>query len=148
MTIINSSLSSATVSLKITSVHLSLKKHSADSYALNNFRPISNLPFIKRCSSGVSVGATTIIYLLLLVHILRHHGILFHCYADDTQMCISTKHNISLSPFALTSCLKDIKTWMSNNFLKLNSNKSEVLLICSKSTLIKATLLPLHHFHR
>ncbi|KAF7641282.1 hypothetical protein LDENG_00286420, partial [Lucifuga dentata] len=79
-----------------------------------------------------------IIYLLPLGHILRHYGIQFHCYADDIQFYISTKPNTSLPPSALTCCLKDIKSWMSDNFLKLNGNKSEVLLIGSKSSLSKA----------
>ncbi|KAF7666506.1 hypothetical protein LDENG_00105020 [Lucifuga dentata] len=53
----------------------------------------------------------------------------FYLYASDTQMYIYTKPSTSFPPSALTSCLKDIKTWMSNNFLKLNGNKSEVLLL-------------------
>ncbi|KAF7649227.1 hypothetical protein LDENG_00144880, partial [Lucifuga dentata] len=79
-----------------------------------------------------------IIYLLPLGHILRHYGIQFHCYADDTKLYISTTPNTSLPLSALTSRLKDIKFWMSNNFLKLSGNKSEVLLIGSKSSLSKA----------
>ncbi|KAF7641376.1 hypothetical protein LDENG_00283240, partial [Lucifuga dentata] len=50
MTIINSSLSTATVPLllKIASITLILKKPGADPSDLNNYRPISNLPFISK----------------------------------------------------------------------------------------------------
>lgn len=79
-----------------------------------------------------------IIYLLPLGRIMRHHGIKFHCYADDTQLYISTKPSITTSPLELSSCLQDIKTWMTQNLLKLNSNKTEILLIGSKSTITKS----------
>ncbi|KAF7641105.1 hypothetical protein LDENG_00293970 [Lucifuga dentata] len=50
MTIINSSLSTATVplSLKIASITPILKKPGADPSDLNNYQPISNLPFISK----------------------------------------------------------------------------------------------------
>ena len=61
----------------------------------------------------------------------------FHCYADDTQIYLSTNspHHPPLSH--INSCLSAIQTWMQQNFLKLNSNKTELLLIGSKSTLSK-----------
>ncbi|XP_034743250.1 laminin subunit gamma-1 [Etheostoma cragini] len=79
-----------------------------------------------------------IIYLHPLGQILRHFNLNFHCYADDTQIYLSTNspHNPPLSH--INSCLSAIKTWMHHNFLKLNSNKTEFLLIGSKSTLCKA----------
>ncbi|KAK5878239.1 hypothetical protein CesoFtcFv8_023666 [Champsocephalus esox] len=43
----------------------------------------------------------------------------------------------------IESCLTDLKSWMQKNFLKLNSNKTELLLIGSKSTLSKTPNLTL-----
>ncbi|KAF7652305.1 hypothetical protein LDENG_00098610 [Lucifuga dentata] len=99
-----------------------------------------SIPHQPQAPQGSVLGPLLfIIYLLPLGHILRHYKIHFHCYADDTQLYISTKPNTSLPPSALTSCLQDINIWMSNNFLKFNDNKSEVLLIGSKSTLSKTS---------
>ena len=78
-----------------------------------------------------------IVYLLPLGNIFRHYGIQFHSYADDTQLYVSTSPTASLPPNGLTACLHDIQAWMTQNYLKLNSNKTEVLLIGTTTTLQK-----------
>ncbi len=61
------------------------------------------------------------LYMLSLVNIIRKHGVSFHCYDDDTQLYIylwpSETHQID----KLMECIADIKNWMTNNFLLLNS---------------------------
>ncbi|XP_056098168.1 uncharacterized protein LOC130076896 [Rhinichthys klamathensis goyatoka] len=73
------------------------------------------------------------IYMLPLGNIIRKHGINFHCYADDTQLYISSRPDENITSSKLTECLKDIKCWMTRNFLLLNSDKTEVLLIGPKN---------------
>ena len=42
-----------------------------------------------------------------------------------------------LPPQSLINCLHDIKTWMSSNYLKLNSNKTELMVVAPKALLQK-----------
>ncbi|XP_072247498.1 uncharacterized protein [Leuresthes tenuis] len=68
------------------------------------------------------------LYMLPLGNIIRQHGINFHCYADDTQLYLSMKPDETYRLVRLQACLKDIKTWMTQNCLLLNSDKTEVVL--------------------
>ncbi len=68
------------------------------------------------------------LYMLPLGNIIRKYGISFHCYADDTQLYISTRPDETSNLSKLTECVKNIKDWMTNNFLLLNSDKTEILL--------------------
>ena len=66
--------------------------------------------------------------LILLRFLPQKHGINFHCYADDTQLYLSMKPDETNRLARLQACLKDIKTWMTQNCLLLNSDKTEVIL--------------------
>ncbi len=69
-----------------------------------------------------------------LGNIIRKYGIHFHCYSDDTQQYISTRPDQSSKRYKLTECVKNFKYWMTNNFLFLNSDKTEKLLIGPKNS--------------
>ncbi len=69
------------------------------------------------------------IYMLSLGNTIRKYGICFHCYADDTQLYISTRPDETSKLSKLTTYGKNIKDWITNNFLLLNSDKREILLI-------------------
>ncbi len=69
------------------------------------------------------------IHMLPLPNIIRKYGISFHCYADDTQLYISTIPYETSKLSELTECVKNVKDWMTNNFLLLNSDKKDILLI-------------------
>ena len=72
------------------------------------------------------------LYMLPLGNIIRKHSINFHCYADDTQLYLSIKPEEKNQLTKLQDCLKDIKTWMTDNFLLLNSDKTEVIVVGPK----------------
>ena len=53
--------------------------------------------------------------------IRKHKGIVFHFYADDTQLYVHlSQKTASLALEKVNSCLQDVKRWMSNSKPKLN----------------------------
>ena len=77
-----------------------------------------------------------VMYTKPLGDVIRAHGLQHHFYADDTQLYLSFKPNDKVvQSEALTrieNCLKDIELWMHQNMLKLNADKTEVMLFSSK----------------
>ncbi|XP_060760437.1 uncharacterized protein LOC132870681, partial [Neoarius graeffei] len=68
-------------------------------------------------------------YMLPLSDIIRKHCISFHCYADDTQLYVSAKPDERHQLNKIEECVEDIRHWMLINFLLLNSDKTEVLVL-------------------
>uniref|UniRef100_A0A3Q2NWF9 Reverse transcriptase domain-containing protein n=1 Tax=Fundulus heteroclitus TaxID=8078 RepID=A0A3Q2NWF9_FUNHE len=101
-----------------------------------------------RVTCGVPQGSVLgpilfTICMLPIGKIIRQHGINFHCYADDTQLYLSINPDESNQLLRLQSCLDDIKSWMTLNFLHLNSDKTEVVIFgpeSSKNKLLNQSL--------
>lgn len=66
--------------------------------------------------------------------ICRRHNMSYHCYADDTQVYITVKPQDDWKIFRerLEACLSDISNWMSSNMLKLNHDKTELIVFSTK----------------
>uniref|UniRef100_A0A3B3H9N7 Reverse transcriptase domain-containing protein n=1 Tax=Oryzias latipes TaxID=8090 RepID=A0A3B3H9N7_ORYLA len=73
------------------------------------------------------------LYMLPLGNIIRKHSINFHCYADDTQLYLSMKPDQNDNIEKLNACIRDIKTWMTINYLLLNPEKTEVIILGPKN---------------
>ena len=54
----------------------------------------------------------------------------FHMYADDTQLYLDFSPEDEVSAHATNAgCVKEIKAWLSDNFLLLNENKTEAMTV-------------------
>jgi len=66
--------------------------------------------------------------------IIKHHGLLYHTYADDSQLYFTLTPEDDLHQFMekIVNCVNDIQRWMSQNLLKLNEEKTELIFFMSK----------------
>ena len=66
--------------------------------------------------------------------IQNHPGMSFHFYADDTQLYVHLTHkNVASALDKLSHCLDNVKRWLSTNKLRLNPDRTEFIVLGSKS---------------
>ena len=88
-------------------------------------------------SCGVPQGSVLgpilfVLYTTLLSTVIERHSILHHSYADDTQLQNSaTPDRLPNLIDSMRLCIDDIKDWMTEKKLKLNDDKTEVMIISS-----------------
>ena len=82
------------------------------------------------CASSSVVGARLYsMYVDLLSSIIVKHNLLYHSYADDTQIylqCDNTDDTIKEAIHRLENCIANVCAWMKNNSLKINEDKTEL----------------------
>ncbi len=63
------------------------------------------------------------------------HGFAHHGYADDNQFYITFKPIggcIDEATFSIECCVRDIRRWLTVNFLELNDKKTEFIVFAPK----------------
>lgn len=73
------------------------------------------------------------IYTLPVGDIAREFDVYIHLYADDTQLYIffEVRGNPTTAVQRMEACVHRIKVWMEENSLKLNDDKTDVIVIAS-----------------
>jgi hypothetical protein len=56
----------------------------------------------------------------------------YHNYADDTQIYVTCESDVQKSMDKLAQCVSALKDWMSLNMLKLNTNKTDLVVFCAR----------------
>ena len=82
-----------------------------------------------------------------LADIARENGLKLHLYADDTQLYLAfepTDSSKKKSVEHLEACIAKIRSWMAENFLKLNDDKTEFLILGTCEQLKKLSQTTLH----
>ena len=64
-----------------------------------------------------------------LEKIAAKHGLSVQMYADNTQIYTSfTSENVCQTKIKIENCLSEINNWICQNYLKINQNKTEVIV--------------------
>ena len=74
-----------------------------------------------------------VLYTKDVVDIIKQHGLINHCYADDTQLyfyCMPEELDALASAFG--ACTEELCAWMRSNRLKLNCEKTKCMWLYTK----------------
>ena len=93
---------------------------------------------LRELNCGVLQGSVLgpllyVLYTSPVADIIKKHNLMYHLYADDTQLYVSFKLGsddlLSSAKFSIEMCVQEINNWMILNGLKLNEEKTELLLL-------------------
>ena len=69
--------------------------------------------------------------------VIRSKSVTPHFYADDSQLYVHCNPNkpdaAQDAVLKIDQCCKEVKTWMASNYLKLNDDKTEVIIVGTKA---------------
>ena len=96
-----------------------------------------------RCQVCVTQGSVldpvlVLLYTAEVTAIVHRHSLGAHSYADDAQLHIHRKAEDLESWIPhLVTCIDEINCWMPANRLKLNTNKTQFILLLNGQPLVK-----------
>ena len=101
-----------------------------------SFRKARDELLVSFCEEIINEDEFLLLYTAPLGDIMRRHGILYHMYADDKQIYLTFKSSVlgdmELSRERVETCVRDIYRWMLYNNLKMNNDKTELLILHSR----------------
>ena len=77
------------------------------------------------------------IYMLPLVQIINNSDLSYHIYADDTQIYFKITPGHYSPIRTLSKCIELINDWMTQNFLQLKKQKTEIIVFGTKKDRLK-----------
>ena len=94
---------------------------------------MSKLRPLIRCSTEIGPWTDPVLVVHLpLGNIVRHHGLEFHLYANNTQLYFAFRLSTAEQQSSLArieACAGHIDSWLVQNKLKLNTEKTELLIL-------------------
>ena len=96
---------------------------------------------VRSLTSGVPQGSLLgpvlyVLYTKTVADTIKAHKVEYHFYADDTQLYVTFKcdslYDAYLARTRVKCCVEDINSWMIKNTLKLNDDKTELVVRSSK----------------
>ena len=119
--------------------------HQRSQSVLRNGQISASLPIPHGVPQGSVLGPILFsLYTSPICEIVNEHNIQFHLYADDTQIYMRfsfrTNPSIHSAMNSVQQCIADINAWMDGNKLKLNGDKTELILLTSPRVRSKVDL--------
>ena len=145
LTLVNTKFSSPASIFGIQSTALRwFQSYLSDIYQSTSVNNSSSSP--SQLMYGVPQGSVLgpilyVLYTTPLSDIIANHSVKHQLFADDTQLQKSAPlTEVTNLTKELNACTDDIKTWMTENQLKLNDDKTEALLFPFSSSLKTSTV--------
>jgi hypothetical protein len=116
-------------------MYLSERSHSTHVLGVTS----QPLPLKMGVPQGSTLGPLLFsMYITDLGKVISGTGVRYEIYADDVQLIVNVKPNdLEIGIKTVETCLTTIEKWTSNNYLQLNTSKTEIMIVGSKDQLAK-----------